>query len=34
MAIFELVQDFNKANILTKFHDYRTENVASRAYTR
>ena len=31
---FELVQDFNKTNILTKFYEDRTENVASRAYTR
>ena len=32
--IFKLVRDFIKKNILTKLHDYRTENVASRAYTR
>ena len=31
--IFELIQDYVKTNILTKFHDYRTENVASIAYT-
>ena len=31
---FNLVQDFMKTNILTKFHEDRTENVASRAYTR
>ena len=31
---FELVQDFIKTNILTKFHEDRTENVASRAYTK
>ena len=30
---FELVWDFIMINILTKFHDNRTENVASRAYT-
>ena len=28
------VRDFTEANILTKFHEYRTEFVASRAYTR
>ena len=32
--IFEFVRDFNKTNTQTKFHDYQTENVASRAYTR
>ena len=32
--IFEVVPDFIKTNILTKFHDYQTENVASRANTR
>ena len=32
--IFELIRDFIKTNILTKFHDYHTENVASSAYTR
>ena len=31
---FELVQDFIKANILTKFYEDRTENMPSRAYTR
>ena len=31
---FKFIQDFIKTNILTKFHDYQTENVASRAYTR
>ena len=31
--IFKLVRDFTETNILTKFHDYRTENVASKAYT-
>ena len=31
--IFEFVQYFIKANILTKFLDNQTENVASRAYT-
>ena len=30
---FKLVGDFIKTNILTKFHDYQPENVASRAYT-
>ena len=28
-GIFELVRDFTKKNILTKFHGNRTENVAS-----
>ena len=32
-SILKLVRDFIKTNILTKFHDNRTENVASRAYT-
>ena len=32
--IFKLVPYFIKKNILTKFHDYQTENVASKAYTR
>ena len=32
--IFELVQYFIKTNILINFHDYWTENVVSRAYTR
>ena len=32
--IFELIQDYVKTNILTKFHDYWTINVTSRAYTR
>ena len=32
--IFKLIQDFIKTNILTKFHDYRTENVACSVYTR
>ena len=32
--IFDLVWDFIKTNILTKFQDYWTENVASGAYTR
>ena len=31
---FKLVPDFIKTNILTKFHDYGTEYVAFRAYTR
>ena len=31
--IFTLIPDFIKANILTKFHGYWMENVASRAYT-
>ena len=30
MTIFELIQDLIKTNILTKFHDNVTENVASR----
>ena len=30
--IFELIQDFIEAKILTKFHEYLTENVASRAH--
>ena len=34
MANFELIPDFMKTNIFTKFHDYWTKNVASRAYTR
>ena len=32
--IFELVWDFINANILTKFHKYQIENVASRGYTK
>ena len=32
--IFELVRDIIQKNILTNFHEYPTENVASRAYTR
>ena len=32
--IFQLVWDFIKTKILTKFHDNQAENVASRAYTR
>ena len=32
--IFELIQDIIQTNILTNFHEYPTENVASRAYTR
>ena len=28
------VRDFIKANILTAFHEYQMENVASRAYRR
>ena len=32
--IFKLLWTFIKENILTMFHDYKTENVASRAYTR
>ena len=32
--IFKLVQDFIKTNILTKFHDYQTESVASTANTK
>ena len=32
-TIFKLVWDFIKTNILTNFHDNRTENVASRKYT-
>ena len=31
--IIEFAWDFIKTNILTKFHDNWTENVASRAYT-
>ena len=31
--VSKLVQDFIKANILTKFHAYGTENVAYRVYT-
>ena len=27
--IFKFVRDFIKTNILIKFHDYQTENVAS-----
>ena len=32
--IFELVWDIIETNILTNFHEYPTENVASRVYTR
>ena len=32
--IFDLVRDIIQANILTNFHEYPTENVASRAYRR
>ena len=32
--IFELNPDFIETNILTKFHNYQTENVTSRAYIR
>ena len=32
--IFKLIWDFINANILTKFHEYRNENMASRMYTR
>ena len=32
--IFKLVPDFIKSNILTKFHAYQTENVASRECTK
>ena len=32
--IFEFVQDFIQTSNLTEFHEYLTENVASRAYTR
>ena len=32
--IFTFVKGFIKAHSLTKFHAYRTENVASIAYTR
>ena len=32
--IFLLIQDDVKTNILTQFHDYWTENVASRTYKR
>ena len=32
--IFNLVRNFIKTNILTKFHDNWTENAASRVYTR
>ena len=32
--IFELIWDFIKKNILIKFHDNQTKNVASRAHTR
>ena len=34
MTHFELIHDFIEANILTKFYEYQTKNVASRAYTR
>ena len=34
MTNFKLVQDFILANILTKFHEYQTENVTSWRYTR
>ena len=32
--IFKLVRDFIKANSLTKSHEYQTENVAPKVYTR
>ena len=32
-TIFELIRDFIKTNILTNFHDNRTENVDSGEYT-
>ena len=32
-TIFQLIRDFIKTNILTNFHDNRTENVDSREYT-
>ena len=32
--IFQLFWDFIETYILTKFHDYQTENVASRVYTK
>ena len=32
--IFKILRNVIKTNILTKFYDYQTENVASRAYTR
>ena len=32
--IFKLFQDFNEENILTKFHENLTKNVASIDYTR
>ena len=32
--IFKLVKDIIRTNILTKFQEYWTENVASTAYTR
>ena len=31
--IFKNVQDFIEANTLSKFHEYQTENLVSRAYT-
>ena len=34
LPIFELIWDFPKANILTKFHEYQVENVATWGYTR
>ena len=34
MPIFKSVLDFIKTNMSIKFHDYQTENVAFRAYTR
>ena len=34
LPIFRLMGDFIKTNMLIKFHDYPTENVASKAYMR
>ncbi|KAH3828806.1 hypothetical protein DPMN_130790 [Dreissena polymorpha] len=33
-TIFQLVQDINKTNVLTKFHDDKATNVTSRVFTR
>ncbi|KAH3754079.1 hypothetical protein DPMN_188738 [Dreissena polymorpha] len=33
-TIFELIQDITGTNLLTKFHEHRTINVASRVLTR
>ncbi|KAH3805266.1 hypothetical protein DPMN_133563 [Dreissena polymorpha] len=33
-TIFELIQDINRTNLLTKFHDNRKINVTSRVLTR